>query len=473
MESDRVLTFEVESRWILADEMRLNASSFSPDAASSLVLLDGLKKKGVAIEPLGRIVNDQIFYPGRFKRIYGRQGTAFLSSKDIFDFLPVGKRIRNSTDELFVKRNWLLVTRSGSVGRVTIANELVSRSAISEHVIRIRTDASTPVGYLHAFLTSKIGKPLIMRNIFGGVVDEIEPRHLSGIPIPRIGSLERMINTRMLEAHNLRIEAQKSLLESQRLLLSELGLPSLEDDGEFLGDTTQAEARAFETKASLLDARLDASYHTPLAHAAVQSLQASGSGEIIKLAKVARCFGTPRFKRAYVKSPDDGVPLLQGTHIPQLIPQDMKYLWREMKGIDVYRVKRNWILVTCSGTIGRASLVRSQWQDWTATNHLLRIIPNEDQINPGYLTAFLLSAYGRVQFQRLIYGGVVDEIGEAGDLFNDVLIMKPSSNLQDQIGSLVCQAYDLKDRANLIEKETVSLLESSLTNPHFELDVRT
>jgi type I restriction enzyme S subunit len=144
-----------------------------------------------------------------------------------------------------------------------------------------------------------------------------------------------------------------------------------------------------------------------------------------------------------------------------------------MKGIDIYRVKRNWILVTCSGTIGRTSLVRNYWHDWTATNHLLRIVPQENDINPGYLTAFLLSIYGRVQFQRLIYGGVVDEIGEAGELFNDILILKPNSDLQNEIGRLVYQAYDEKDRANIIENEAVSLLESKLTDSRFEFDNKT
>src|SRR5438093_5534117 len=414
MTSDTVQTFEVESKWILANEMRLNASSFSPEAASASLLIDGLKRKGIVVEPFGKIVNDQIFYPGRFKRIYGKQGTPFLSSKDIFDFLPVGKKLRNPTDELFVNPNWLLVTRSGSVGRVMLANELVSKAAISEHVIRIRTTESIPVGYLQAFLTSTIGQPLIMKNIFGGVVDEIEPHHLAGIPIPRSESLEKMVNDKMIEAHQLRNNAQNLLLKAQGRLLSELGLPALnDDDGEFLGNEAQSGAKAFETKASLLNSRLDAPYHTPLAHAVVQSLRSAKSGEIAKLSSVASCFGTPRFKRFYVKDPSDGVPLLQGTHIPQIIPQDVKYLWREMKGIDVYRVRPNWILVTCSGTIGRTSLVRGHWDNWTATNHLLRIVPQEKEIHPGYLTSFLLSIYGRVQFQRLIYGGVVDEIGEA------------------------------------------------------------
>ena len=134
-----------------------------------------------------------------------------------------------------------------------------------------------------------------------------------------------------------------------------------------------------------------------------------------------------------------------------------------MRNLESYVVKKNWILVTCSGTIGRLSLVRDSWDEWTATNHLLRIIPKKNEIHPGYLTAFLLSTYGKAQFQRLTYGGVVDEIGEAGELFNNILILKPKNKeVEDKIGNLTFEAYDKRDKASQIEDEAIKLLEKRL-----------
>jgi len=187
------------------------------------------------------------------------------------------------------------------------------------------------------------------------------------------------------------------------------------------------------------------------------------SGIVKRLEDVADSFVPPRFKRAYVREPSDGIPLLQGTHIPQIKPRDIKYIWKKMKNLESYIVKKNWILVTCSGTIGRLSLVRDDWNAWTATNHLLRIIPEENEIHPGYLTAFLLSIYGEVQFQRLTYGGVVDEIGEAGELFNNILVLKPKNKeVEDKIGNLTFEAYDKRDKACQIEDEAIKLLEKRL-----------
>lgn len=458
-----VLTFEVQSKWVVEGEKRLNASSFSPDAANSLLLIDNLRMRGIKIDDVDCTVKDS-FYPSRFKRLYARRGRIFLSSKDIFDFWPEGKRIGNVSEEYLIKPGWILVTRSGSVGRVLIANRFTANAAISEHVIRIVPNESTPTGYLYTYLISRIGQPLLTKNIFGGVVDEIEPRHIAKVPIPRIPELEKQIDQRICEAYVLREEAQALLAKTQETLYSGLGLREIdEDDGRYFGEKNGRIVRSFETRTSELALRLDASYHLPLSHLAIQNLMETQSGTVKRLEDVADSFVPPRFKRAYVSDSSDGIPLLQGTHIPQIRPQDIKYIWKEMKNLESYIVKKNWILVTCSGTIGRLSLVRDYWDGWSATNHLLRVIPDEREIHPGYLTAFLLSIYGKVQFQRLIYGGVVDEIGEAGELFNDVLILKPKNKeLEDTIGAQVFEAYDKRDKASQVESEAVELLETRL-----------
>jgi len=95
-----ILTFEVESRWLMEEEKRLNASSFSPEAATSLLLIDDLRTKGRKSANVGQLVKD-IFYPSRFKRLYSRTGEEIpLSSKDIFDFMLEGKRINNVSADL-------------------------------------------------------------------------------------------------------------------------------------------------------------------------------------------------------------------------------------------------------------------------------------------------------------------------------------------------------------------------------------
>lgn len=135
-----------------------------------------------------------------------------------------------------------------------------------------------------------------------------------------------------------------------------------------------------------------------------------------------------------------------------------------MKNLEKYIIKENWILLTISGTIGNASLVSSYWNNWAATNHLLRLIVNEDKINPGFLLMFLWSEYGQTQLKSFSYGAVVDEIGEAGKLFSEFLVFKPNKNIEDEIGNLIIESYKLRDKANLIEDEVITVLENKLFN---------
>ena len=463
MEDMLLTSFEVESKLLASQEMRLNASSFSPDAANALALVNNLKNKSIVVDNIGDIV-DRVFYPSRFKREYSQQGSIFLSSKDILDLLPRGKRIANAERIHFVQPGWILITRSGSVGRAVLVDKFLSKVAISEHAIRIVPNNVTPIHYLYAYLVSKIGLPLITKNVFGGVVEEIEPNHIASIPIPRIPQLEAEITTRVIEAHRLREEAQGLLLESKNMMYSDLGLPRLnEKDVSYVADVSGKTSRSFEIEADELESRLDASYHIPLVHLAINNLKMAGSGVLKKLGDISDTFVPPRFKRAYVENASEGIPLLQGTHIPQSMPRDVKYIWKGMNNLSKYVVRKNWLLLTCSGTIGRTSLVRDYWNGWAATNHLLRILPDESEIHPGYLTAFLLSDYGQVQSQRLVYGGVVDEIGEAGELFKNILILKPTNTaIENKIGNLIFEAFDKRDEASQIEDLAVKLLELKL-----------
>ena len=461
--------FEIESRWIYDNQdLRLNASSYHPESANALLLVDKLNRRGVSIETIGNIVKE-IFYPPRFKRIYAKKGTTFLSSKDIFDFLPVGKKIKNVSPKYFIKPSWILVTRSGSVGRVLIANKLLSQAAISEHVIRIVPTPQTPVPYLYAYLNSRIGQPLMIKDIFGGVVDEIEPNHIANIPIPRIPDLEEEINQKILQAHKLREEAQELLLKAEEMIYSELGLPKIdEDDVEYFGGELGRLVKAFEVKASELDYRLDASYHVPILRLIKNKLkeqEKKGRFQLKKLGEgIAKVFDLPTYKRIYVK-PEEGYPILSGVHLKQIKLYDLKYIsgvsfyQRGKSIIDKYKIKKGWILTTERGTTGVSALVTKYWDGWLASHNILRVVPLN--INSGYLLAYLNTEYAQYQLKSKELGAVV-EVLDPRDMENILIPIPMDKSIEDKIGSLVIEAYNKKDRANQIEEEAIKELEQTL-----------
>ena len=212
--------------------------------------------------------------------------------------------------------------------------------------------------------------------------------------------------------------------------------------------------------------RLDASYFNPSVARALDTLKRSGLslsplGEI-----TSRVFIPPRFKRIYVES-EYGAPFLQGSHIVHFQPADVKYLSRTAhKRLDRWIIRSGWLLVTCSGTVGRVTICPSEWDGWAASQHILRIVPDESACLSGYLYAFLASPIGHVQLTARIYGAVVDELTE--DQVKSVLVPLPETNEQRdlvrQVDRDTQRAIRLRSRAVSLATDTVNRVNTILRN---------
>ena len=196
--------------------------------------------------------------------------------------------------------------------------------------------------------------------------------------------------------------------------------------------------------------RLDAGYYNPRLAEALDLIKRSGI-PVQPLGEVTdKIFIPPRFKRIYVKE-EYGIPFLQGRHIPQFQPTDVKYLSKTaQKRLELWIIKSGWVLVTCSGTIGRVTVAPKHWDGWAASQHIMRIIPKEDSPCPsGYLYAFLSSPIGQVQLTSTIYGAVVDEITE--DHARGIMVPIPKSKehreLVSKINYIAIQSVRKKEEA--------------------------
>jgi len=102
-----------------------------------------------------------------------------------------------------------LTPSRGTIGKVVFAPEHFSAKAISDNIINIRPANENIAGYLFAILNSEYGSILIKRQIYGGVVDAMEPAMLSSIDIPllRNDKKQKEINDLVLLANELRYKA--------------------------------------------------------------------------------------------------------------------------------------------------------------------------------------------------------------------------------------------------------------------------
>jgi len=465
--SERVKTTEIPLHWVENDR-RLDASYYGQENIEARLAIDKIEEEGVTLTTVGDHI-DELFKNSRFKRDYVNKetGDPYLTPTDMFMFpIKPRKYVRNPPDDAHAEPGWVLITRSGTVGRTIIANKPISNYVISDDLVRAVNHDDLPA-YLYAYLNSWMGQAFLSKDKFGATVKHIDPHQIAEIPVPIFSEISDEVSKKIRESYNLRESAHLSLKLAENKLDENLKLPEIGPTSvEYYGEEGGKRVKAFELTSDSLNKRLDASYHIPWVHEAIRQMEVSeenGLGTMVKLKDIADAFVPPRFTRVYVDDPEMGIPMLQGSHVDQIVPQGIKYIWKNMDHIEKYVVEEGWILVTCSGTIGDLCLVSDRWDNWAATNHLIRIIPSDSGIHPGYLTAFLQSSYGQVQFDRLIYGGVVDEIGESGELVDDIIIFVPDDGtVEKEIGQMVLQAYSNRDESFELEQRAVELIENRI-----------
>lgn len=133
-------------------------------------------------------VSQSISRPGIAKRMYVKDGITFMGGTDLFLSVPDSdkklSRKAPNLDEYLIQEGWILLPRSGTIGDVVFTNEQHAQKLVSEDVVRIIPNNILRRGFVFSFLSSKIGKALIQRPIFGSVIQHVEPPLLSVIPIP-------------------------------------------------------------------------------------------------------------------------------------------------------------------------------------------------------------------------------------------------------------------------------------------------
>lgn len=455
--------------------VRLEASAFSIEAHNAVTALEN---SGLQLMPLygkGGLCQGG-YYPHRFKRIYvsSENGIPFLSSSEIISLCPKTDRFvsRNYTPKLdrLLPEKWdVLISRSGTIGNIGLATQTFLGKALSEHAIRLQAKNPDTAGYIVAFLRSRYGRPQLIQGTYGSVVDQIEPEHLERVLIPDLPPIRQIaIGQLMCKAGELRDEANRLLDEADRLLHERLNLPYLKS----IAPNGSASAIA-KIKASQLMGRLEGSFHDPVAIAAENQL-AELSVEVTtvgdsRVTKEIRPITKFR-KRTYVKK--GGIPLLSSKQIFQIDPVDVKRLAKgaHTKDLPEIQLEENMIAVTRSGTIGRVQIIPKYMAEWTASEDATRFLASED-MNSGYLYAWLASDYGYCLITRQSYGSVIVHIDL--DMLASVPIPLPELNIRDEIGNLVLKANQLRDEAWRNEQDAINKLENLIAkkqNPQIQVE---
>jgi len=224
-----------DSSRTLEEEMRLDAPYYSDVFMKAKGLVEEARER-YGIKPLIDFCED-IFRLGQFKRVWSDKahGFAYMAATDLFSlkylreqeapsraFIAKGRhgkvaniksalkeqspmRARQGEDRFFVENGWILVSCSGSVGRLTLVTKSLCNYFFSHDLIRIVPKQGTWTGYLYAYLSSWVGQAFLKHDIHGGWVKHIEPEQIKSVPIVVLPDNEqREIHENIVRAYDCR-----------------------------------------------------------------------------------------------------------------------------------------------------------------------------------------------------------------------------------------------------------------------------
>ena len=307
-----------------------------------------------------------------------------------------------------------LVSCSGTIGRTVYVRPEMSGMWASEHAIKIVPDpALVRPGYLHAFLSSRFGLPLVTGGTYGAIVQHIEPQHVARVPVPLApDDVQEEAHRLVTEAAAMRTEASVDLRAVIREIEEAAGLPPLPcRSGEASPDTSLV-------KASALGSRMDGLFHSNYHRSVLDPLRALPATRRTTVGELAeQVFRPPMFKKITVKERHFGLPFFSTASILRSDPDTDAILSKQVKGIEDLIVDELTVLVPAdgqlNGIIGYPVLPIGDVVGGTVNNHAIRLFCSSE-VNAGYLFACLSSEYARRQLKARAYGSSIPALSEVG-----------------------------------------------------------
>ncbi|MCV7258019.1 hypothetical protein [Mycobacterium shimoidei] len=208
-------TFTTSSYNLLKGRRRLDAYNHNTAVRE---VISRMRRSALRIETL-HDVTARVWWPNRFRRAFGANGTPYVSAGELFDVnAAITKRVYAGqvadAQNYFVEPNWILMARSGQIyglnGRVILTSDRHTRFFVSEDIIRMVPDRNKiRPGYLEAVLSHPtLGRPIIVSYAYGTSIPHLEPGDIWDLPIPRLEpKRESQIAAMMEEAASLRAHA--------------------------------------------------------------------------------------------------------------------------------------------------------------------------------------------------------------------------------------------------------------------------
>lgn len=170
---------------------RLDAEHYDPESKAALEPLAKFK-----LTPLRKWADVDL--PSPFTRVWAddeTHGLPYVNATDLISYTALGvpEKMRflslvSDTDieRLLLREGTLLVTCSGTLGRVYIVPPSMSGWAGTHDLVRVKPHDGALTGYLLAYLRSNYAQTQLLADGYGGQVDHLTDRHVGACLVPEM-----------------------------------------------------------------------------------------------------------------------------------------------------------------------------------------------------------------------------------------------------------------------------------------------
>ncbi len=375
-------------------------------------------------------------------RTYSENGYRYLRVSDlgqhgIENNNPRYVDVEEIPDKIKLTNNSFLVSRSGSLGLVSVIEDEIKEAILSSHIFKVNLDTTKiRPEYLETYLRSQVGQFQFFQNNNGAVIPEISQTALKSIRVILPPSnIQNHIVSFMRSAHdqkNRKEQAANALLDLiDDYVLKELGIemPAVEEKKCFSVYTSEMVGR-----------RVDSFYYQSK-FKNVDQIMENVRFDVFNLGALINEISsgaTPKVDENYYTDSSTGVPFLRVQNVTSqgIDLSDAKFITPKVHNGMLKRsqLRKDDLVFTITGRIGSVAVVPDNFEG-NINQHSVRFRLKEritnTIINPNYVAAFLNSELGKSLSIREVTGGTRPALDYKA--LKSLPIILPSIEVQDKI----------------------------------------
>lgn len=391
------------------------------------------------------------------------RGLPFMQSGQAFEARPrvsywISAAMIRDADSRMLKKDWLLLSSSGDVGRVAPVRKEMLGKVVSHHLFRIQPKDPDDYGWLYAYLRTATFRAIAKSSQYGHIINHIEVPHLLGMPVvmPAVDT-RRAIGDKAVRAIALREDAaalQEQAWSAYADLVNPHARPVVQQTWQAVGVSEIMAGRR----------RFEGHYHRADYRAVEELVRTSATNGVATVAAVSKSVELGnRFKRYFGSN---ATPYRSAGELFDVNAPVTKRIYSALlDDPERYMLIPGQIVMACSGQtyglLGRTMILTDQHKGIFGSHDLIRIDPDTSKIRLGYLQTVLShETYGRPLAIRYASGTSIPHLDPID--IRDIPVPRFSTSDEDRVADLYEEASKLMSQADALENEATAAAEDTI-----------